>query len=98
MASVILPAGGRTTQPHKLRTTPRAPATPQQPLAPRPLALSPSAQQPAQQPAWTSPFSAAESQRLLDDDRFAGAAIAVILVSIFVLGLVLTIGAIWLAP
>ena len=94
MASVILPAGGRTAQSHKLQTTPRALATPQKPLAPKPLALSPA----AQQPAWTSPFSAAECQRLLDDDRFAGTAIAVILVSIFVMGLVLTIGAIWLAP
>ena len=95
MASVILPAAGRIAQPREQRRpTPRVEAIPQSPPAQNPIAQGPPGESP---PAWNCPLPAAEMQRLLSDDRFAGTAITVILVSIFTLGLVLTIGAIWLA-
>lgn len=42
-------------------------------------------------------FTPLQRQQLLEDDRFASTAIFVILVAIFVMGLGLSIGAIWLA-
>src|SRR5262245_9937394 len=109
MASV-LPAHGSSAQ-SLVRRSPRVATPPPRPAARSVPARTPAARQlPAgpsaanqptlrqpTQPTWSSPFSPDEAQRLLNDDRFAGTAISIILVSIFLMGLLLTIGAIWLA-
>jgi hypothetical protein len=48
--------------------------------------------------AWLERFTARQREELLHDDRFAGTAIAIILVSIFVVGLVLSAVAVVLSP
>jgi len=73
-----------------------APALLTRPREPQP-ATQPVVEVSAAPTAWSGSFSAAEAQQLLDEDRLAGTAIALILVSIFVVGLVLTSAALWMA-
>ena len=47
--------------------------------------------------SWSGKFTADEERQLLEDDRLAMTAISIILVCIFLLGLLLTLGAIGLS-